>query len=144
MKSWTMKSLPKIKNKTHIFTFMTPIQHITRSLQFSSVAQSCLTLQPHEVQHARLPCTSPTPGVYPNSSPSSRWCHPAISSSVVPFSSCPWSLPAPGSRNSWNRKWRNSWDNLTFWKTNKIQRYLVINQKYTGGTNNDISNERDS
>ena len=55
------------------------------------------SLQPHESQHARLPCPSPTPGVYPNSCPSSCWCHPAISSSVVPFSSCPQSLPASGS-----------------------------------------------
>ena len=52
------------------------------------------SLQPHESQHARPPCTSPTPGVHSNSGPSSWWCHPAISSSVVPFSSCPQSLPA--------------------------------------------------
>ena len=64
-------------------------------IQFSSVAQSCLTLcDPSELQHARPPCPSPTPGVYPNSCPSSGWCHPAISSTVVPFSSCPQSLPA--------------------------------------------------
>ena len=66
-------------------------------IQFSSVTQSCLTLWPHESQHARPPCPSPTPGVYLNPGPSSRWCHPAISSSVVPFSSCPQSLPASGS-----------------------------------------------
>ena len=48
----------------------------------------------HELQHARPPCPSPTPGVHPDSCPLSRWCHPAISSSVVPFSSCPQSLPA--------------------------------------------------
>ena len=52
------------------------------------------SLWPHELQHARPPCPSPTPGVHPNSCASSRWCHPAISSSVVPFSSCPQSLPA--------------------------------------------------
>ena len=51
------------------------------------------SLRPHESQHARPPCPSPTPRVYSNSCPSSRWCHPAISSSVVPFSSCPQSLP---------------------------------------------------
>ena len=62
--------------------------------QFSSVTQSCPTLRPHESQHARPPCPSPTPGVHPNSRASSQWCHPAISSSVVPFSSCPQSLPA--------------------------------------------------
>ena len=54
------------------------------------------SLQPHESQHARPPYPSPTPGVYSNSCPSSRWYHPAISSSVVPFSSCPQSLPASG------------------------------------------------
>ena len=62
-------------------------------LQFSSVPQSCLTLRPHELQHARPPCPSPTPGVYLNPCPSNQWCHPTISSSVVPFS-CPQSLPA--------------------------------------------------
>ena len=55
------------------------------------------SLWPHESQHARLPCPSPAPGVYSNSYPSSWWCHPAISSSVIPFSSCPQSLPASGS-----------------------------------------------
>ena len=64
------------------------------SIQFSSVAQSCITLRPHELKHARPPCPSPTSGVHPNSCPLSQWCHPAISSSVVPFSSCPQSLPA--------------------------------------------------
>ena len=52
------------------------------------------SFRPHELQHARPPCPSPTPGVHSNSCPSSRWCHPAISSSVIPFSSCPQSLPA--------------------------------------------------
>ena len=52
------------------------------------------SLSPHESQHARPPCPSPTPGVLWDSHPSSQWCHPAISSSVVPFSSCPQSLPA--------------------------------------------------
>ena len=55
------------------------------------------SLQPHELQHARPPCPSPTPRVYSNSCPLSRWCHPVISPSVVPFSSCPQSLPASGS-----------------------------------------------
>ena len=54
------------------------------------------SLQPHESQQARPPCPSPTPRVYLNSCPSSRWCHPAISSSVVPFFSCPQSFPASG------------------------------------------------
>ena len=64
------------------------------SVQFSSVAQSCLTLRPHELQHARPPCPSPSPRVHSDSRPSSQWCHPAISSSVFPFSSCPQPLPA--------------------------------------------------
>ena len=52
------------------------------------------TLRPHESQHTRPPCPAPTPGVHPDSRPSSQWCHPAISSSVIPFSSFPQSLPA--------------------------------------------------
>ena len=52
------------------------------------------SLWPHELQHARPPCPSPTPWVHSNSRPSSRWCHPDISSSVIPFSFCPQSLPA--------------------------------------------------
>ena len=54
-------------------------------------------LQPHELQHARPPCPSPTPRVHPNQCSLCRWCHPTISSSVIPFSSCPQSLPASGS-----------------------------------------------
>ena len=68
------------------------------SIQFSSVqfSRSVMSdsLRLHESQHTRPPCPWPTPGVHSNSCPSSRWCHPAISSSVVPFSSCPQSLPA--------------------------------------------------
>ena len=67
-------------------------QNVFSSVQFSHSVMSD-SLQPHEPQHARLPCPSPTLGVYPNSRPLSRWCHPTISSSVVPFSSCPQSLP---------------------------------------------------
>ena len=63
------------------------------SVQFSHWVMSN-SLQPHELQHARPPCPSPSPEVHSNSYPSSRWCHPAISSSVIPFSSCPQSLPA--------------------------------------------------
>ena len=66
--------------------------HQADSVQFSRSVVSD-SLWPHELQLARPPCPSPTPGVHPNSCPSSRWCHPAISSSVVPFSSCPQSLP---------------------------------------------------
>ena len=63
------------------------------SVQFSRSVVSD-SLRPHESQHARPPCPSPTPGVHSDSCPSSQWCYPAISSSVVPFSSCPLSLPA--------------------------------------------------
>ena len=63
------------------------------SVQFSHSVMSD-SLRPHEMQHARPPCPSPTPGVYPNSCPLSRWCHPIISTSVIPSSSCPQSLPA--------------------------------------------------
>ena len=67
--------------------------HTHTSVQFSQSIMSD-SLQPHELQHTRPPCPSPTPEVYPNSCSLSQWCHPAISSSVVPFSSCPQSLPA--------------------------------------------------
>ena len=66
-----------------------PSVQLTHSVVFDS-------LRPHEPQHTRPPCPSPTPGVHPNSCPLSRWCHPTISSSVVPFSSCPQSFPASG------------------------------------------------
>ena len=66
------------------------------SVQFSRSVVSN-SLQAHELQHARLPRPSPTLGVHPNPCPSSQWCHPAISSSVIPFSSCPQSFPASGS-----------------------------------------------
>ena len=73
------------KGKTGTFYF--------GSVQFSHLVVSD-SLRPHEPQHTRPPCPSPTPGVYPNPCPSSRWCHPTISSSVIPFSSCPPSFPA--------------------------------------------------
>ena len=63
------------------------------SQSVSSVTQSCPTLWPHELQHVRPPCPSPTPGVHSNSCPLSPWCYPAISSSVIAFSSCPQPLP---------------------------------------------------
>ena len=65
----------------------------TPSVQFSRSVVSD-SLRPHESQHARPPCPSPTPRVHSDSHPSSQWCHPAISSSVIPFFSCPQSLPA--------------------------------------------------
>ena len=68
-------------------TYQLSSVQFSRSVVFDS-------LQPRETQHARPPCPSPTPGVHSDSCPSSQWCHLAISSSVVPFSSCPQSLPA--------------------------------------------------
>ena len=65
-------------------------------IEFSHSVVSA-SLRPHGLQHTRPPCSSPAPGTYPNSGPSSRWCHPSISSSVVPFSSCLQSFPASGS-----------------------------------------------
>ena len=80
------------------------------SVQFSRLVVSD-SLWAHELQHARPPCPSPTPGVHSNSCPSSRWCHPAISSSVVPFSSCPQSLPASVFSNESTRhmRWPKYW-----------------------------------
>ena len=66
---------------------------IISSVQFSRSVLSD-SLQSHELQHTRPPCPSPTPGVHPDSCASSQWCHPAISPSVIPFFSCPQSLPA--------------------------------------------------
>ena len=67
--------------------------HVFSSVQFSHLVMSD-SLRPHESQHSRPPWPSPTPGVHPDSCPSSQWCYRAILSSVVPFSSCPQSLPA--------------------------------------------------
>ena len=92
--SWTWNSIPAI--------FLEPwlsasswTSWLCGSVQFSCSVMSD-SLQPHEPQHVRPPCPSPTPGVYPNSYPLSWWCHPTISSSVVPFS-CLQSFPASGS-----------------------------------------------
>ena len=71
------------------------LEHLS-SVQFSHSVMSDL-LQPHGWEHARLPCSSPTPGDFSNYCPSSQWCHPTISSSVVSFSYCPQSFPASGS-----------------------------------------------
>ena len=72
------------------------LNYLFISVQFSHSVMSD-SLRPHGLQHARPPCLSPTPGVYSNSCPSCSWCHPAISSSVIPFSSCLQSFPASGS-----------------------------------------------
>ena len=69
------------------------------------------SLRPHESQHARPPCPSPTPGVHSDSRPLSRWCHPAISSSVIPFSSCPQFLPASvfSNESTLRMRWPKYW-----------------------------------
>ena len=90
---------PQNKLCFHCFLIYFPWSDGTRchdlSVQFSCSVMSD-SLRPYEPQHARLPCPSPTPGVHPNPCPLSRWCHPTISSSVVPFSSCPHSFPPSG------------------------------------------------
>ena len=85
-------------NLAHTHMHATMWQTLWEALQFSSVQFSHSvvsdSLWPHESQHDRPPCPSPSPGVHSDSRPLSQWCHPAISSSVIPFSSCPQSLPA--------------------------------------------------
>ena len=78
-----------------IFTLFLYPPNFCQSVQFSHWVLSN-SLWPHGLQHTRPPCPSPTSGVYPNSCPLSQWCHPTISSSVVPFSSCLQSFPASG------------------------------------------------
>ena len=81
---------------------------IISSVQFSRSVVSD-SLRPHEPQHARPPCPSPTPEVHPNPCPLSRWCHPTISSSVVLFSSCLQSFPESGSFPTLGIRWLKYW-----------------------------------
>ena len=81
--------------KLSIFLSFLSFSKNYRIFRFSHSVMSD-SLQPQELQHARPPCPSPTPGVHPNSCPSSQWCHPIISSSVIPFSSCLQSFPVSG------------------------------------------------
>ena len=89
-----------ISTETNIFTDAVLSNRIFNDTNFLSVQFSrsvvSNSLRPHGLQHARPPCPSPTPGIYSNSCPLSRWCHPTISSSVVPFSSRPQFFPASG------------------------------------------------
>ena len=78
-------------------TILQSYNHQDSSAQFNSIAQWCLTLWSHGLQDAGFPCPSPIPRACSNSRPFSRWCHPTISSSVIPFSSCLQSSPASGS-----------------------------------------------
>ena len=88
---------------SHLLTVLTLFFH-----QFSHSVVSD-SLQPHEPQHARLPCPSPIPRAYSDSCPLSCWCHPTISSSVVPFSSCLQSFPASGSFQMSQIRWPKYW-----------------------------------
>ena len=101
-----LKALLRNLSSPTVITFSHPLELIMQSchaylssrrasVQFSRSVMS-YSLQPHGLQQARPPCPSPTPRVYSNSCPLSRWCHPTISSSVVPFSSSPQSFPASG------------------------------------------------
>ena len=85
----------EIKEKPYIHLYLNRLSclHFLALVQVSLLVMSDSSW-PHELQHTRPPCPSPTPGVHPNSSPLSRWCHPIISFPVVPFSSCLQSLPA--------------------------------------------------
>ena len=80
----------------HFHRTRTKILNLYGNIRSDQISHSVVSdsLRPHELQHTRPPCPSPTPGVHSDSRPSSQWCHRAISSSVVPFSSCPQSLPA--------------------------------------------------
>ena len=110
LSDWTELNLPSLHKLYTIFRLKMTIIFLlnyqifiisfgnirNRYFRSDQISRSVVSdsLRPHELQHARPPCPSPTPGVHSDSRPSSLWCHPAISSSVVPFFSCPQSLPA--------------------------------------------------
>ena len=93
---WRRKWLIHVLNTYQIVYFICSLLYVNYTSISDQISHSFVSdsLQPYELQHTWPPCPSPTPGVHPDSRPSSQWCHPAISSSVVPFSSCPQSLPA--------------------------------------------------
>ena len=93
---------------THTDVYTHTETYISDQISCSVVSDS---LRPHELQHARPPCPSPTPRVHSDSHPSSQWCHSAISSSVVPFSSCPQSLPASvfSNESTLRMRWPKDW-----------------------------------
>ena len=82
-----------VNTKIRLIIFFAAKDEEALSVQFSRSVVSD-SLRPHELQYTRPPCPTPTPGAHPNSCPLSRWCHPTISSSIIPFSSCPQSFPA--------------------------------------------------
>ena len=99
------------------------------------------SLRPHQQQHIRLPCPSPAPWVHPNPCPSSQWCHPTISSSVIPFSSCPQSFPASGSVQMsqfftirWPKYWSFSFSisppmNIQDWSPSGLTGWISLQSK---------------
>ena len=93
---WIISSIHHSLDFLFLFKFTFLSLFVLTSVQFSRLVMSD-SLQPHERQHTRPPCPSPTPGVYPNSCPLSQWCYPTILSSVVPFSSYLQVFPASGS-----------------------------------------------
>jgi len=93
---WRLELPQKIKNRITIWSNNPNPGHISSQVHFSCSVVSD-SLWPHEPQHARPPCPSPTPGIHPNPRPLSWWCCPTVSSSFVPYFSCPQSFPASGS-----------------------------------------------
>ena len=94
MEEWTGSKMGKEYVKV-VYCYLAYLTSLQSSVQFSCSVVSDY-LQPHGLQHVRLPCPSPTPGTYSNSCPQSWWCHPTISSSVIPFSCCLQSFPTSG------------------------------------------------
>ena len=127
--------IPQSHNSYPQSAFLSTTHHLkgkkNNLFQFSSVQFShsvvSHSLRPHELQHARPTCPSPTPRVQSNSHPSIRWCHPAISSSVVPFSSCPQSLPAS---ESFPMSQLFAWSSFAFSKChmNRIMSYVAFSR----------------
>ena len=114
----------------------TNIQNIINnsSVQFSRSVVSA-SLRPHELQNARPPCPSPTPGVHSDSRPSSQWCHPAISSSVVPFSSCPQSLSAS---ESFPKSQLLAWGGQSTGVSGRGKKISVLRDRNSSGTSSTL------
>ena len=129
-KRWLSKKLLSGKKKPGLWNWenhLTPgfTTHQLGSVQFShSVVSS--SLWPHGLQHTRLPCPSPTPGAYSNSCPLSWWCHPTISSSIVPFSSCLQSFPPSWTSAVWEVFLRSFSEHLRVWETYETKPHLNV------------------
>ena len=105
-----LSSLVFLFSQDSTWIFLLFLIFLICSVQFSQSVVSD-SLRPHDSQHARPPCPSPSPGVHSDSHPLSRWCHPAISSSVIPFSSCPQCLPTSefSSESTLRMRWPKYW-----------------------------------